>query len=223
MKKSNNKILTFLKSNAVYLILSFCILAIGLSVTLMLVNRDNKRITSDFSADVDQDLDSGNNSGENNGDSDNNQGQVTNPDPIVKIVSFIMPVNDVTGIGDYSATMVFNQTLGRYQTHKAMDFFAQEGAPVYAVYEGTIESVTSTLLEGTTIVIDHGDGLKSIYNSLEDGESVRVGQKVKQGDVIGAVSSTNRQEYKDGAHLHFSVEENGQIIDPVKYLEIDEK
>ena len=218
MKKSNNKILTFLRRNAVYLVLSFCILAIGLSVTLMLLNRDNKPL-NDFSASLDEDLDADSNQKPDEG----NDGQVTDPDPIIKVVSFIMPVSDATDIGEYSATMVFNQTLGRYQSHMAMDFYAEEGSPVLAVYDGTIESVSSTLLEGTTIVINHGDGLKTIYNSLEDGENVVVGQRVNQGDIIGAVSSTNRQEYKNGPHLHFSVEENGEIIDPIKYLVIDEK
>jgi murein DD-endopeptidase MepM/ murein hydrolase activator NlpD len=222
MKKSNNKILTFLRRNAVYFILSFCILAIGLSVTLMLVNRDNK--ISDFSSSLDEDLDAGDNQTPDDGGDDKDQeGQTPDPEPVIKVISFIMPVENPTEIGDYSATMVFNQTLGRYQSHMAMDFYAEEGAPVLAVYEGTVESVTSTLLQGTTIVINHGDGLKSIYNSLADGESVTVGQEVNQGDVIGEVSATNRQEYKDGPHLHFSVEENGEVIDPVKYLVLNEK
>ena len=207
MKKSYARAIQFLKRNAVYLVLSFCILAVGLSVTLMLVNRDNI---------------------------DNNQifAPVDKPDaptepedqaPVVKVISFIMPVEIPEDIGDYSETMVFNQTLGRFSAHLAMDFFAPEGTPVLCVYDGTVESVTSSLLHGTTIVIDHGDGLKTVYNSLLDGDNVVAGQKVSQGDVIGEVSSTNRQEYTDGAHLHFSVEEGGVVIDPIKYLMVEEK
>jgi murein DD-endopeptidase MepM/ murein hydrolase activator NlpD len=119
--------------------------------------------------------------------------------------------------------MVFNSTLDRYQVHNAIDFYAQEGTPVYAVYDGTIESVTNDLLKGVTVTIDHGNGLKTVYNSLADGETVIVGQTVKQGDIIGEVSVTNRQEYGEGAHLHFQVLENGQVIDPAKYLTLDEK
>jgi murein DD-endopeptidase MepM/ murein hydrolase activator NlpD len=83
--------------------------------------------------------------------------------------------------------------------------------------------VENTLLHGTTITIDHGNGLKTIYNSLEDGELVTVGGQVKQGEVIGAVSVTNKQEYKEGAHLHFEVYENDVNIDPAKYLVYEEK
>jgi murein DD-endopeptidase MepM/ murein hydrolase activator NlpD len=104
-----------------------------------------------------------------------------------------------------------------------MDFFAPEGSNVYAVYDGVVESVTSTFLQGVSITIDHGNGLKTVYNSLADGDQVFVGQIVNQGDIIGEVSVTNRQEYKDGAHLHFEVLENNISIDPIKYLSINEK
>ena len=79
------------------------------------------------------------------------------------------------------------------------------------------------MLKGVTVIIDHGNDLCSIYNSLADGISVSVGQMVNQGDVIGQVSTTNRREYLDGPHLHFEVEENGELINPRKYLWIDEK
>ena len=61
---------------------------------------------------------------------------------------------------------------------------------------------------------------KVIYR---DGDKVVKGQKVSKGDVIGAVSVTNRQEYKDGAHIHFEVSEKGVTIDPAKYMDISEK
>ena len=46
---------------------------------------------------------------------------------------------------------------------------------------------------------------------------------VKQGDVIGTVSENNKQEYKDGPHLHFEVIENDKNISPMKYLTVEEK
>ena len=226
MKKTGRGAVAFLRRNAVYFILSLCILAIGLSVSLMLVNRDNgldndlaiPPVNDDANLDNEQDA-----SNTQKPDETPDQGAGKEEDPVIKVVSFIMPVANASEVGEYSETMVFNQTLSRFESHMAIDFYAQEGTSVLAVYDGTVESVTNTLLHGTTIVIDHGDGLKSIYNSLADGELVVSGQTVKQGDVIGEVSSTNRQEYKDGPHLHFVVEENGQVIDPAKYLTFNEK
>lgn len=216
MKNSGEKILTFLKKNAVYLVLAFCILAIGLSAMFAIIS-ENSRIENDAnlpSVDVDGDA----NGGENNGDNPDETPQ----EPTVTEINFIMPVENATAVTEYSETMVYNSTLERYNAHKAVDFYAEEGAPVLAVYDGTVESVTNSLLKGYTVVINHGNGLKTVYNSLAD-EEVKEGQKVKQGDKIGSVSTTNRQEYKSGAHLHFEVEENGEIINPEKYLDLDNK
>ncbi len=219
MKNSNGKVITFIKRNALYIILAACILAIGLSITFILINKQTK-------------LDSGNVDDkpvvETPIDPPVDDTPVDKPDdtpdlPVTTVIEFIVPVANATSIGEYSEQMVFNSTLGRFSAHLAIDFFAPEDTDVLAVYDGTIESVDTTLLHGTTITIDHGNGLKTVYNSLADGETVSVGQAVTKGQVIGQVSVSNRQEYKDGAHLHFQVIEDGEIIDPAKYLKIAEK
>ncbi len=224
MKEKPNRALIFLRRNAVYLILALCIVAVGLSIILMAT--DGKGADSGNLDDIptindpsDPDL----NDPDNPAPPENPDDSPTITDPVDLPVEFISPVANPTSVSDYSEQMVFNSTLNRYSAHKAIDFFAPEGTEVLAVYDGTILSVENTLLEGTTIVIDHGDGLKTVYNSLLDGENVSVGQKVEKGDVIGTVSSTNRQEYKAGAHLHFEVMENDQVIDPAKYLSLDLK
>lgn len=218
MKKSNGRILMFLRRNAVYLVLAFCILAVGLSITLMLVNRENQvSVDSGKKPSVVQPIDP------DDGKEDEPANPDTPVDPVIKPVVFIMPVANASTIGEYGDTMVWNSTLGHYTSHLGIDFFAEEGTPVYAVYDGTVKSVESNLLKGVTITIDHGNGLYTIYNSLADGETVTVGQKVLQGDMIGEVSVSNRTEYKDGAHLHFEVMEDGVLIDPIKYLAIEEK
>jgi len=213
MKKSKtNNTLRFIRANAVYFVLGLCILAVGLSIAYMLIQKENN-----FTLDNSQ-----NPSIEKPSDS-----VITPPEddlnPVQKPISFIMPVETPTSIGEYGDTMVYNSTLGRFTSHLAIDFFAPEGSDVYAVYDGTVLSVETTFLHGTTVTIDHGNGLYTIYNSLADGDSVSVGQEVSQGDVIGQVSTTNRQEYKEGAHVHFQVKENGELINPEKYLAFEEK
>ncbi|MBO5926497.1 MAG: M23 family metallopeptidase, partial [Clostridia bacterium] len=90
-------------------------------------------------------------------------------------------------------------------------------------YQGVIEEITTGKLEGTTVTIDHGNGLKSVYNSIEINEDLAVGQSVDKGESIGVISTNNRLEYKDGPHLHFEVLENGEKVDPFKYLLTEEK
>ena len=216
MEKTKGNFFTFLKKNAVYIVLVLCILAVGLSVALTLV--DGK------SASIDSTLGSEQDSVGSVDENENVDSPADIPDePVSNVVTFIMPVQNATEIGEYSESMVFNSLLGRFSTHMAVDFFAPEGTLVYATYGGTIESVENTLLKGTTITIDHGNGLKTVYNSILDGDRVTVGQTVKQGDVIGEISVSNRQEADLGAHLHFEVYEDGVNIDPAKYLTFDEK
>ena len=224
MKKSDSKILGFMRRNAIYLILSLCIIAVGVSITLMLLSKEPQiegSVTppvNDTPVVVDP-IPDGTDEPVINVPDDT----IVNVEPVDVPVTFIMPVKNPTSVGEYSETMVFNSTLGRFSSHMAIDFFAEEGTDVLCVYGGTVTSVDTTLLKGTTVTIDHGNGLKTVYNSLEDGEDVFIGQKVEQGDVIGYVSTSNKQEYKEGAHLHFSVIENGEVIDPSKYLTINEK
>ena len=144
--------------------------------------------------------------------------------PVDTKIVFAMPVATSNIIKNYtSSTIVYNQTLGVYTGHMGIDFGAEAGSEVVAVYTGKIDSITTSYLKGTTITIDHGNGLKSVYNSLDASENLVEGQVVNQGQVIGWVSDNNRQEYKDGPHLHFEVLFDGNRIDPNEYLLIAEK
>lgn len=118
----------------------------------------------------------------------------------------------------------YNKTLNNYYVHTGVDFSAEQGSEVFAVASGTIESVyTSDVLVGTQITIDHGNGVKSVYEFVTAKEGLKAGDKVEKGDVIATVAEPNGKEYKDGAHLHFEVFENGKNIDPSKYLTLEEK
>ena len=211
MKFADNNFIRFIRKNLAYVVLGICILTMVLSTVLVLVNKDSSLPVVGETPDDD-------NVGTEKPIDPNQPSE-----PVEDVITFIMPITSATSIEDYCETMVFNSTLNRYSAHLAIDFFAPENTDVLAVYGGTVESVETSLLTGTTIIIDHGNGLKTSYNSLADGDMVSVNQKVEQGDVIGQVSTTNRQEYKSGAHLHFQVLENGEAINPDKYLNLDLK
>ena len=217
-------ILSFFRRNALYLIIAFCILAIGLTVTLVAINKGKSTIVND-NVKVDELIDD-TNPVDASGDDTTPVEKKEDPTPIEPVdetIIFATPVSSFSRTTEYTDKLYYNSTLNRYQSHKAIDFFAEEGTSVLAAYDGTVESVTNGVLEGYTVVIDHGNGLKTIYNSLLDGDNVSVGDFVKKGDVIGEVSSSNRQEYKEGAHLHFEVKKDGAIINPEEYLITDNK
>ena len=101
---------------------------------------------------------------------------------------------------------------------------ATAGTEVLAVEAGVIESIyKEDLLSGTQIVVDHGEGLKSVYCFVEETEGLKVGDSVEKGDVIATVAEANGNEYKDGAHLHFEIVKNNINVDPAIYLTLEEK
>ena len=139
-------------------------------------------------------------------------------------ISFIMPCSDATVLKGYTSdTLVFNSTLGAYMGHLAIDYKADAGENVLCVYDGVVESIATSYLTGTTVTVDHGNGLKSVYNSIEANEALFEGAKVSQGALIGTVAANNLQEYKDGAHLHFEVWKDGAKVNPEEYLIGEEK
>lgn len=68
------------------------------------------------------------------------------------------------------------------------------------------------------MVIDHGNGYVTTYASLQPEVSVLAGDAVDAGSMIGLVGNTSLTEAGLGAHLHFSVAKDGEIIDPAVYL-----
>lgn len=117
-----------------------------------------------------------------------------------------------------------NQTLNSYYAHTGMDFSATAGADVFAVEDGVVESIyKDDLLSGTEITVDHGNGLKSVYRFVTETDGLKVGAEVKKGDVIATVAEATGNEYKDGAHLHFEILENGKSVDPALHLTLNEK
>lgn len=157
---------------------------------------------------------------------ENSGGQIETPDPDQPVIEtpeeFISPVSVVSVLNEYG--FYYNKTLGNYYEHMGVDFTAEVGSEVYAVASGTVESVyTSDVLVGTQITIDHGDGVKSVYQFVEAKEGLKAGDEVKQGDVIATVAEANGSEYKDGAHLHFEVFKDGANVDPAEYLTLEEK
>jgi len=64
------------------------------------------------------------------------------------------------------------------------------------------------------VEVDHGNGLVTRYGHLSE-ISVKVGQQVKIGDVVGQVGSTGRST---GPHLHYETRIDGEAVDPQKFL-----
>ncbi len=101
--------------------------------------------------------------------------------------------------------------------HPGYDLNSYVGDEVRAFTAGRVHYIENgTLGLGRYIILDHGNGLTSVYAHLKD-FSVEVGQTVDAGEKIGEVGMTG---YTTGPHLHFEIYDNGRAVNPRTYLGI---
>ena len=101
--------------------------------------------------------------------------------------------------------------------HEGMDFSAPVGTDIYATGNGVVIYSGWRQGYGETIEVDHGFNYVTLYAHCSK-RLVRVGQKVKRGDVIARVGNTGKST---GPHLHYEVHYAGKPIDPRNYYFYD--
>lgn len=127
--------------------------------------------------------------------------------------TFKFPLASYTRISDEYGWRI-HPTLKTKQFHNGVDFAAPYGTAIYAAYDGKVVAAAYSSTMGNYVMIDHGDGLFTIYMHASS-LSVSSGNLVAKGDKIAAVGSTGRST---GNHLHFSVRVNGDYTSPWNYL-----
>ncbi len=98
--------------------------------------------------------------------------------------------------------------------HNGIDIAASTGSSIVAAYNGTVVGAGYNSSMGNYVMIDHGDGLYTIYMHAS-ALYVSNGQNVAKGDTIAAVGSTGRST---GPHSHFGVRLNGSYVNPHSYV-----
>lgn len=103
-----------------------------------------------------------------------------------------------------------------YTNHTGIDIQSYYGGPIYAAKSGTVvTSGWSPYGYGYHVIIDHGNGMQTLYAHQKQQPPVSVGQYVQQGQVIGFEGATGRVT---GEHLHFEVRINGSTVNPRGYI-----
>lgn len=129
--------------------------------------------------------------------------------------AYILPVTEDI-LKDYSETPVYDETMGDWRVHKAIDFQCEKGTPVYAVGNGKVTKVYSDTSYGYCIEIDFGE-FTGRYCGLEQGTTVKLDSEIKKGDLVGNTGDLPCENEQEN-HFHFETLRDGKSVDPLAAL-----
>jgi murein DD-endopeptidase MepM/ murein hydrolase activator NlpD len=121
---------------------------------------------------------------------------------------------DTETSGVFGSARVYNGK--KKSQHLGLDFRASTGTPVHATNAGTVILARPLYFEGNCVMLDHGQGLVTVYMHLSEFK-VKEGDKVAAGQLIALSGGTGRST---GPHLHFAVRWRGEYLDPRTLLEL---
>jgi len=158
------------------------------------------------------------------GDDTDSQPTVTPPAKDWTKLKVSMPVDGLIVKRHDMVNAVFSVTMNDYRVHQGIDIECDMSTDVLSCAYGTVKTTGYDPFMGYTVVIDHGDGLLSYYQNLAEelADGITVGATVYAGQKIGLVGESAIIEIADEPHLHFELELNGKLIDPMTMLDYTE-
>lgn len=127
----------------------------------------------------------------------------------------------ITGdvVVDYAMDkLVYSKTLQEWRTHSGVDIAGKFGDAVRAAADGKVADCKKDPRLGYIVILEHSNGLKSVYANLKDEVAVKIGQNIKQGETIGWIGRTALFESADDTHVHFEVLYNDNCVNVWNYL-----
>lgn len=125
--------------------------------------------------------------------------------------TYILPVNG--RILKPYGTSLYSRTFGDWRAHNGVDIAANSGCNVLAIGDGTVQDFYTDVMLGSVLVVRHGD-LDVYYCGLGNNPSVKVGDTVRGGQVLGILSDIPSETVED-THLHLQIKQNGQWVEPL--------
>ena len=133
-------------------------------------------------------------------------------------IIFGLPFDGAVISKEYTdSSLLYDATTKLWCTHQALDFACESGKKVVAIYGGKIEKIENSMMNGTVIHLKINDEITVVYKGLSSNVSVKEGDSVTKGQVLGTVTSF-LAEKADGIHLHLELVKAGKLIDPTNYF-----
>ncbi len=238
--KSRSKFIKFLNGKAFYAVLSICLIAVGVAAWSGLEgfkrfkenqsdNNDVGEVTSStedtlstpfdiLSKNETADLPSKPLESSKPQSSSSTESKPETEQVAAPVANFF--VSPVLGkvLKGYSASeLQYSMTMLDMRLHKAVDIVADVGTPVVAAGEGVVKSVTNDAMFGTTVIIDHGNGITVKYCGLNSKPTVKEGDTVDSTTCIGSVDIIPCESVEQ-RHLHIEFFKNGESVSPLDYI-----
>lgn len=134
--------------------------------------------------------------------------------------SLSYPLDNAHILREYSEDTVYNKTLNQWQAHTGVDFKCNVGDNVYSMGDGEVTRVYEDDMLGNTVVVKSAT-YTAYYSGLSDNISLKKGDGVKTGDVIG-LAAVVPCEAMDETHVHISVKVGGNYTDPLTLINNNE-
>ncbi len=134
------------------------------------------------------------------------------------VVQYVWPVWGGVEVPYAVEALRYDATMADWRTHDGVDIACSVGDEVAATAAGLVTAVYADDLLGTTVEIDHQNGVHSVYANLAPTPAVSAGDLVSMGQTIGAVGTTALAETNEVPHLHFAMTLDGRSVSPMDYL-----
>jgi murein DD-endopeptidase MepM/ murein hydrolase activator NlpD len=138
--------------------------------------------------------------------------QATSPEPVW--IGKFGPPADTEVSGVFGSARTLNGV--KKNQHTGLDFHAAIGTPVHSTNRGKVILARNLYFEGNCVIVDHGNGLTTLYMHLSEFK-VKEGESVQKGQLLGLSGGTGRAT---GPHLHFAVRWQGTYLDPATLLKL---
>ena len=147
-------------------------------------------------------------------------GEQTDVPVAAGIPTLSLPAEGTLGKEHDPTVQVFSNTLGEWRVHLGIDIMTEAAAPVYAAAKGKVKQIADDPLWGKCIWIEHDGDAVSVYRGLDDtlAEGIKIGAKVSEGTLLGAVGEGGVLELAEEPHLHFEMKVAGEDADPLEYF-----
>ncbi len=148
---------------------------------------------------------------------DDRYDNITTTTEAVQDIFYSFPLGNSVSKEYSKDELVKNATTGDWRTHNGVDIKGKKGESVKAISDGTVTHLSHNALWGTTITIDHGNGIVAKYCGFEKDSTVKPGDDVKANQQIGTLGEIPL-ENADGIHLHLEITKDGVSVSPSDYL-----